>query len=321
MALFRDRQEAGRLLADALRERGGYEGGVVLGLPRGGVPVAAEVARQLGLELDVFVVRKLGFPGQPEYAMGALASGGVVVLNPELEGHIPREVLDRVTRLELEELERREHLYRTDHHGAELSGRPAILVDDGLATGSTMRAAVQALRKLGPSRVIMAVPVAAPESIESLRPVVDDAVSVATPDPFVAVSAWYQDFSQTSDDEVRALLDASRRPTVEGMREMPARVQAGRATLQGDLAIPAAPRGVVLFAHGSGSSRHSPRNRYVASELQRGGLATLLMDLLTVDEEELDRHTGHLRFNIGFLADRLVSAIRWVSQQPGTRAL
>lgn len=209
---FRDRTEAGRLLASKLQHYAGQPGLLVLGLPRGGVPVAFEVARALGAPLDVFVVRKLGTPGQKELAMGAIASGGVRVLNEDIVRllHIPEASIEVVAAEEREELKRRETEYRDDLPPLELEGRTIILVDDGLATGSTMHAAVAAVRKQNPGRVIVAVPVAPPSTIQDFSNEADDVVTALAPDePFEGVGRWYMDFSQTTDQEVRDLLRSS----------------------------------------------------------------------------------------------------------------
>ena len=205
---FRDRTDAGRAVAEALREYARRDDVVVLGLPRGGVPVAAEVARALDAPLDVFLVRKLGVPGHEELAMGAVASGSVRVVNDELVRRLELsdEEVESVVAREEAELERREKAYRNGRPRPELRGKVAVLVDDGLATGSTMRAAVEALRREGPARLVVAVPVGAGESCDDLRPLVDDLVCLATPQPFYAVGLWYDDFSPTTDDEVRELL-------------------------------------------------------------------------------------------------------------------
>lgn len=205
---FEDRREAGRRLAAALRPYAGREDVVVLALPRGGVPVGAEVARALGAPLDVFGVRKLGTPGQEELAMGAIASGGVRVLNPEVVSFLglSDDVIDRAAQREGQELARREHLYREGRPPLSLRGRTALLVDDGVATGSTMKAAVAGVRKLGAERVVVAVPVSSVEANEALEQLADEVVSLSTPEPFYAVGLWYQDFAQTSDAEVRQLL-------------------------------------------------------------------------------------------------------------------
>ncbi|HZT78660.1 MAG TPA: phosphoribosyltransferase [Gemmataceae bacterium] len=205
---FRDRREAGRVLAEMLTRYANRPDVIVLALPRGGVPVGFEVARALHAPLDVFLVRKLGLPGQEELAMGAIATGGVRVLNEEVVRALalPPEVIDAVAGREREELERRERAYRDDRPPPDVRDRIVILVDDGLATGSTMRAAVAALRQQGPQRIVVAVPVGAMETCHEMREA-DETVCARTPEPFYAVGAWYQDFSQTTDEEVRDLLE------------------------------------------------------------------------------------------------------------------
>lgn len=205
---YRDRVEAGQHLAAKLMVYAKRPDVLVLGLPRGGVPVAFPVAERLGASLDVFVVRKLGLPGHEELAMGAIATGGVRVVNEEVIHllHIAPEVIAAVAAREQRELEHRERLYRGDRPAPEIQGRTIILVDDGLATGATMRAAVAALRQQQPARIVVAVPVAASSTCEEFRTEVDEIVCAATPKPFYAVGLWYEDFSPTSDAEVRGLL-------------------------------------------------------------------------------------------------------------------
>ena len=205
---FVDRHAAGKTLAAALEHFAGRHDIVVLGLPRGGVPVAYEVAQALAAPLDVFIVRKLGVPGHEELAMGAIASGGVRVLNDDVVHwyQLSAAAIDAVHKAERAELERREQTYRGGRPPVSITGRVAILVDDGLATGSSMRAAVLAVRDLQPSRIVVAVPVGAAETCRALRQTADEVVCVQTPDPFRAVGLWYDDFSQTTDDEVRDLL-------------------------------------------------------------------------------------------------------------------
>jgi predicted phosphoribosyltransferase len=202
---FRDRSEAGQALAQELKAYAGRDDVIVLALPRGGVPVAFEVARALRAPLDVFVARKLGVPGHEELAMGAIASGGVLVLEPSVieDLGIPPDVVAEVAAREEQERLRREREYRGDRPEPDVRGRTVILVDDGLATGSTMRAAVAALRKLQPARIVVAVPVAAPSACSDLAPEVDEIVCARTPEAFRSVGSWYLDFSQTTDEEVR----------------------------------------------------------------------------------------------------------------------
>jgi putative phosphoribosyl transferase len=206
--LFRDRTEAGQILADKLASYAHRPDVLVLALPRGGVPVGYEVAQALHVPLDVFLVRKLGLPGQEELAMGAIASGNTRVLNEEVvhKLDIPEEVIDAVAAEEQQELSRRERDYRAGRPPPDVRGRTIILVDDGLATGSTMRAAVAALRQQEPARIVVAVPVGAPETCVELGYEADEVVCVETPEPFYAVGAWYENFSQTTDEEVRDLL-------------------------------------------------------------------------------------------------------------------
>ena len=207
-AYYTDRTDAGRQLAMELPEYAGRPDVIVLALPRGGVPVAFEVASALRAPLDVFIVRKLGVPGHEEYAMGAIATGGVRVLDDSVirAAGVTRADLDAVTASEERELARRERRYRGDRPPVDVAGRTVILVDDGLATGSTMRAAVAALREERAARVVVAVPIAPPETCDAFRDIVDDIVCARTPEPFYAVGLWYDDFSQTTDDEVRDLL-------------------------------------------------------------------------------------------------------------------
>lgn len=208
---FTDRREAGRQLAGRLDQYAGRAGVIVLALPRGGVPVAYEVAQRLGAPLDVFIVRKLGVPWHRELAMGAIAADGVRVLNEGVVRslEVSAEEIERVAAAELEELRRRAVAYRGEREPLDARGKVVIVVDDGLATGATMRAAVLALRKMDPARIVVAVPVGAPQSCAELAGEADEIVCLMSPEPFEAVGLWYRDFPQTGDDEVRALLDAA----------------------------------------------------------------------------------------------------------------
>ncbi|MCC6177997.1 MAG: phosphoribosyltransferase [Chloroflexi bacterium] len=205
---FADRRDAGRVLATKLEKYQDRSDVLVLALPRGGVPVGFEVARELGAPLDVFLVRKLGVPGHEELAMGAIATGGIRVLNPDVVDQlaIPESIIDDVANVEGQELERRERQYRGDRPPPDVRNKTIVLVDDGLATGSTMRAAIAAFHRQGPARIVVAVPVASARTCEEFRDEVDDVICAETPDPFWAVGAWYEDFEPTTDAEVRDLL-------------------------------------------------------------------------------------------------------------------
>ncbi len=322
---FRNRTDGGRRLAAHL-ERFRGEDIVILGLPRGGVPVAFEVARALGAPLDVIVVRKLGLPFQPELAMGAIGEGGVRVVDRDLirRTMVSDEELPAVEARERAELNRRARRFRGDRTPARLAGRTAIVVDDGVATGSTARAACQVARAQGAARVVLAVPVGPPETIAKLSSVADEVVCLETHDWFVAIGQFYDDFAQTPDEEVLDLLEraaagpaaaiASPQPAAADplVRDEEVEVTAGPVRLAGHLIVPEEAVGAVVFAHGSGSSRHSPRNRDVAAVLNDARLATLLFDLLTPDEEG-DRANV---FDIDLLAHRLLDVTAWLRQQP-----
>lgn len=209
MSFFNDRTDAGRRLAKRLSEYANRDDVLILALPRGGVPVAFEVAKELNVKMDVFIVRKLGVPGNEELAMGAIASDNIRVLNEDVvrSFQIPQRVIDEASAKELKELERRERIYRGNRPKPNISGSTVILIDDGLATGATMRAAAAAVKSKNPAKVVIAVPVAAPDTCSDFRDEVDEIVCVATPEPFYGVGAWYEDFSQTTDKEVCDLLD------------------------------------------------------------------------------------------------------------------
>ena len=213
MIPFRDRRDAGRQLAQKLRHYVNHSDVILLALPRGGVPVAYEMALALNVSLDIFIVRKLGVPGHEELAFGAIASGGIRVLNEDIVQalNIPEEVIDRVAQRELKELQRREHHYRGDRPPLDVHQRTVILVDDGLATGASMRAAVEGLRTQNPKRIVVAVPTASPETCAAFQDEVDETVCAITPEPFDGVGRWYQDFSQTTDEGVRMFLEDIRR--------------------------------------------------------------------------------------------------------------
>lgn len=313
---FVDRADAGRRLAARLDHLRGQDV-VVLGLPRGGVPVAAPVAAALGAPLDVVVVRKLGVPWQPELAMGALGEDGVLVLDEDVLGstRLTAEDVDAVADRERVELGRRTARFRGDRARVPVAGRTAVVVDDGVATGSTARAACRVVRAHGAARVVLAVPVA-PEGWERrMAGVADELVAVSTPAGFRAIGQFYDDFRQTGDEEVVTCLEQARERRTALTETL--RLPAEDVELVGDLVLPDDASGLVVFAHGSGSSRHSPRNRHVAGALQRSGLGTLLLDLLAPAEEG-DRA---LVLDVGLLAGRLGTALRHVAGLPLTAGL
>ncbi len=361
---FMDRTDAGQALARSLEHLRGTDL-VVLGLPRGGVPVAYEVAAALGAPLDVIVVRKLGVPYQPELAMGAIGEGGIRVSNDEVirRGGITTHEIAAVEQRERADLAQQAQRFRAGRPNVEVAGRTAVIVDDGIATGSTAAAACQVAARMGAKRVVLAVPVGAPESIRSLEAVCDEVVCLYAPEYFMAVGTFYDNFRHVSDTEVSDLLaraleavrvtagkaaasfdhpsatnsvtqaaEARWRVSEPKPPEASAIVKAtvqvpspperdedvrlpvanGSLVLDGHLTVPANATGTVIFVHGSGSSRHSPRNRFVASQLNDAGLGTLLFDLLTRDEE-VERANV---FDIQALAARLADVTCWLRDQP-----
>jgi putative phosphoribosyl transferase len=311
--------------------------------------VAYEVARALRAPLDVFLVRKLGAPGQEELAMGAIASGGVVVLNDEVIDalEISHEELKAEVEAESHELERREVMYRAGRPFISVKGKTVILIDDGLATGSTMRAALAALKRYEPAQVVVAAPVGASSTCAEFAAIADRCVCAIAPENFRSVGLWYDDFAQTTDEEVSGLLARAQSRRTEGsaaqpgpqngmpepcgdrilnvaqrapertMLEREVTIDANGRTLCGTLALPAHATAVIVFAHGSGSGRKSPRNQYVAQVLQTAGLGTLLLDLLE-EQEAGDRAKV---FDIELLAERLETAARWLRKEPETAGL
>lgn len=329
LALFADRYEAGRRLAAAL-ERFRDRGPVVVALPRGGVPVGFETARLLEAPLDVLVVRKLGAPHRPEFGIGAIAEGGSCFIRREdieLIG-ISQAQLDEVVAVGKEELERRREAYLGDREPLSVEGRTVVLVDDGIATGGSARVAARALRARGAAEVVLAVPVGPPGTAHRLAHDFDEVICLEEPHGFHSVGQFYVDFSPVPDQVVRDLLELGCEvPPMRVAADPPPDPVAGRRTieiepeprvlLEGDLRIPEDARGLVLFAHGGGSSRKSPRNQKVATELNRRGLGTLLFDLLTPLEAGARANV----FDIGLLASRLMAVTRWVQDDEELRVL
>lgn len=317
---FADRADAGQRLAARLSAIG-LDRPVVYALPRGGVPVALEIARELGAPLDLIMVRKIGAPGAPEVALGAVVDGArpQTVVNEEVRRRSGADdvYLERARALELQELERRRALYIGDRAPVDPAGRTAIIVDDGLATGATMKAAIIAMKQRGAGNICVAIPVAPIDTVKAMEAESDRVVCLHAADRFYGVGAYYDDFHQLTDEETIGLLRQRWSQERLGMPAPPAAVSRRRVSvpprdLPGDLWVPAQPRGIVLFAHGSGSSRLSPRNIAVAERLNAAGFATLLFDLLT-PAEALDRRNV---FDVSLLAERVVEAVLYVSGEP-----
>jgi putative phosphoribosyl transferase len=333
---FVDRHDAGRRLAAELAAFAA-ERPVVVALPRGGVPIAFEVAHALGAPLDILAVRKLGAPGNPELAVGAVAEDGTGVFDAHSAGMLgmTQAMFDSTLAQESQELRRRVERYRDGRAPIPVSGRTVIVVDDGLATGLTDLAAVRALRKRGARRIVVAVPVGSGEAVSMLGEEADRIVCLTVPRQLRGVGMWYRDFTPVSDEQVLALLaeaagedDASPAPVEvsspgpstpreQGPGSEELSFDLGGVRLTADLTTPAAADGLVLFAHGSGSSRMSPRNRAVARALNDAGLATLLLDLL--DEHEASRR--ELVFDVPLLATRLEVITHWAGSRPRLRSL
>ncbi len=321
--VFEDRRDAGRrlavLLAPFTEERP-----LVVALPRGGVPVALEVARALGAPLEVLAVRKIGAPAQPEYGIGAIAEGGTAVLDTQTAGRmgVTQQELDRVVERESLRIRHAVELFRGGREPADVRGRTVIVVDDGVATGLTDLAAVRALRGRGAGRIVVAVPVGSAPGLDMLRQEADEVVCHTVPRELMGVGHWYRDFSQVSDEDVLALLAEAGSPAPVAVADgAPAArglaIDLDGIRLRGDLAVPPDAKGLVIFAHGSGSSRLSPRNRAVARRLEAAGLATLLLDLLAAEEEG----RRDLVFDIPLLAARLEAVTRWTRDDPALHGL
>lgn len=312
--IFRDRTEAGKLLVRHLP--GVPPDALVIGLPRGGVPVAAEVARMLRLDLDVVVARKVGVPGQPELAMGAVCEGGIRVTNDQIvhESGVTDEQLALAEHEQQRVVAQRAATYRGGRTPPDVSGRVVVIVDDGLATGATARAACLFARTHGARRIVLAVPVAPRGWEADLGAYADDCVAVSTPSPFGSVGSWYGDFPEVTDDEVEAIMSGSGTRVIRSSFI----VRTGAAdAIDVDVTVPRSPVGCVVFVHGSGSGRMSPRNRLVADSLQQEGFATVLFDLLAAVEAGPDGNGPDL----DLLAGRVLSVVDWVARQEWSRGL
>jgi putative phosphoribosyl transferase len=311
--IFKNREEAAYLLARELRQYAQSDA-IVLALPRGGVPLGAIIARQLQVPLDVILIKKIGHPSQPEYAIGAVSLNSRVI-NPDI--HLPATYFEEQTQAIRVELKKRYDTYNQGREPLAIAGKTVILVDDGIATGYTILAAAQLVKKAKAAKIIVAVPVAPPQVMDKMPPYVDDFICLQTPAHFQAVGQFYHDFSEITHEEVIRELTAQRfAETPHAPDRTPSYflweevvITVDDIQLAGNLQVPDRARGMVVFSHGSGSSRHSSRNRYVARVLEEAGFGTLLFDLLTEAEDAIYQN----RFNIDLLTQRLISVTKWLA--------
>jgi putative phosphoribosyl transferase len=322
--MFQNREEAGCLLAEKLIDYQDDPDAVVLAIPRGGVPVAYQVASWLNLPLDVIVIKKIGFPGNEEFAIGAAGLGGVYLNQEIVKAYkVPQGYIDAQVKRRQEEVRQRLHLLRGSEEPVQVQGKTVIVIDDGIATGATVRMALILLRRQAPKALVVAVPVAPAGTANAFEEEADRFVCLQEPSLFGAIGQFYADFSQVDEGTARHLLTAQKLRINQHLNHSPHQVTIpiDGVSTHGILTRPEGTRGIVLFVHGSGSSRFSPRNQSVAKQLAHAGLATLLMDLLTEDEEREDLQTGRLRFDIPFLARRLKQITAWVKDSPETQGL
>ncbi len=309
MKRLKNRESAGKELAELL-QKSGWENTTVLALPRGGVPIAWEVAKTLKLPWDLLLVKKIGAPNYPEFAIGAVCESDHPTWNQEALSRLNLSESERqqMAQNSQDKIKQQARKWRGSRPSLEYKGKNFIIVDDGLATGMTMHAAVDFLNRQGARKVFVAIPVAAKDSVDSLKGKVEQVFTLQTPEPFNAVGNWYENFNQVSDEEVTKLLNEAEKRE-ELVTEI--KIHSGPVELSGDLSVPKTPKGIILFAHGSGSSHKSPRNRYVANALNQMGFATLLFDLLTKEEEKNRSNV----FDIDLLVERLRTGTQWVRNQ------
>ena len=321
--MFHDRTEAGRLLAKRLRDSvlSSIEGDspVVIALPRGGVVVGQAVAEDLKIPLDILIVRKIGAPSEPEFGIGAIAEDGTSWINVEFANAVgaTRLMIQEIMQFESEEISRRIKRIRQGREPLSLEGRSVILVDDGLATGATALVAARSLRRQRVKKIILAVPACASDSLDLIKREVNEVICLTSSENFQSVSKWYEDFSQVSDDQVIETLAKfqDQKALFDVYSEV--EITSGELHLPGELVVPSGALGLVIFAHGSGSSRMSPRNLMVARALNRAKIGTLLFDLLTPQESEERENV----FDVDLLSKRLISATQWVRTYPETKPL
>jgi len=322
--MFQNREEAGRLLAEKLMDYRDDPDAIVLAIPRGGVPVAYQVASRLNLPLDVIVIKKIGFPGNEEFAIGAAGLGGVYLNQKIIDTYkVSQSYIATQVKLRQEEVKERLRLLRGSEEPVPVQGKTVIVIDDGIATGATVRMALDLLRRQSPKALVVATPVAPAGTADEFGEFADRFICLSEPVLFGAIGQFYADFSQVDEEIARHLLAAQslRMDRLHSHALNAVDIHMDGVSTHGILTRPEGARGIVLFAHGSGSGRFSPRNQFVAKQLVDAGLATLLVDLLTEDEEREDLQTGRLRFDIPFLAERLAQIAAWVKASPETRGL
>lgn len=312
---FKNRLEAGKKLGESLLKYRGKDT-IVLALTRGGVPVGKEVSTALGCPFEPLVIKKIGHLYNPEYAIGAISYDGHMVLNEDEANSLDKEWLKSEIKKRQEEARVKNNFFFKNKKPLNISNKTVIIVDDGIATGLTIFAAIKHVKAHGAKKIIVAVPVAPKETVQRIKNEVDDFISLLIPDIFAgAVGAYYEDFGQVTDEEAIRFIDS--KDSENGQHDQDINIKIDSLVLPGILSLPAGTKSLVIFAHGSGSSRFSPRNAYVAQVLQKSGIGTLLFDLLTEEEDETYRN----RFEIDLITDRLVSVTKWLLNYESTKNL